>query len=259
MLSSKTPKEEFLQKFKNFFRKHRGEYKERDYTFKPITNDDSDLITKIYSDVRTRAYGFGREVSMDYVKTFFTNPTIASSEKQNHFLVYKGKDFVGRTLFRMNDEADVHWGVAITPDYQGRGVGAEVGNIMMKLAFTEFDFDVVHATALSYNHNSQRLMYKMGMIPGGVVPKTIPNAYDTYSVSFFINKDIFSEGSGMTTMKTHPWARSLKEVIMTDYKSSLSFSKEEFITSPEMKRMKLYAELELGKKEKFDKELRLFK
>ena len=49
MLEIKDKKQIFLKKIQEFFKKYNDEYKKDGYTFRPITNDDSDLIEEIYT------------------------------------------------------------------------------------------------------------------------------------------------------------------------------------------------------------------
>ena len=208
-----------------------------------ITHKDSDLIRVIYSDLQTRAFGFGRKVDLEYAVNFFT----PVDSNPNHYLFFKDNLFIGRAVLKLpNEGTTALFGIAVNPQIQGKGHGTNIANYILKKAFDNPSIDQVSGTTLKFNIPSQKLMQKLGMNPNGIQEKKLEHQdYDTYSLVFSISKETFLQKSSVPG-KTHPDSIPFDDLIYEDYQSTYSEEKYPNQALIISKRKDLYIKLQLS-------------
>lgn len=212
------------------------------YSIRCMTKKDENLMQIIYSDLKTRVFGFGREVTLEHAIKFFTPEDI----NHNHFLFFQNNNFIGRAvLYPTSDGTAASFGIAVNPAYQGHGHGYQIGQFILNKAFNNPSVQKLSGTALRFNIPSQKLMQKLGMNPNGIHPKKeLFQDYDTHSLAFSIDRDSYLKGNEQKGAK-HPDSISLEDLVFRDAQSIRASDKDSLINVMKFKRKELFIKLEL--------------
>lgn len=91
---------------------------------------------------------------------------------------------VGRGGIRkvtVNDRQEVELGYVLMPDFWGQGIAVEIGKKAVAIAFNQFNYPSVVCYTLVDNHQSQRVMQKIGFIfEANIVRANLPHVLYRY-------------------------------------------------------------------------------
>ena len=135
-----------------------------------ISKNDAPFIFELVNSPSWIKYIGDRNIkTVDDAENYIEN-THLKSYKTNGFGFYKvllkaedDKAIGTCGLAKRSELEDIDMGFGFLPDYEGKGYGLECSLAIMELAKSQFHIKKLTAITLPTNHNSVRLLEKLGM------------------------------------------------------------------------------------------------
>ncbi len=149
--------------------------------------DDVEFITRIKSNPDFWPYEDDIETNKEKVRKTVIDRINSSWYKQYIInLNNDNKTPIGEFHIHLYVEERKSWeiGYCIFPEYQRQGYCFEAGNIILRLAFEDFEAHRVVAMCNAHNEASYRVMEKLGMSREGIFRQELPRG-DKWNDQYF--------------------------------------------------------------------------
>lgn len=197
-------------------------------------------LREIYQDKFTTCYSL-EEWAPDVNRAISFFCSMKDERHKTHFLIFdETNTLIGRCTLRIPaGKEKISFGIALVASQQNRKYGKAVLETLMKFCFETLQLEQsIFASTMSHNTPSQKLMSSIGMQPHGDITKEIDDALDTVWLEYEMSPSIWRNREHLERCE-HPSKRTLRQVILEDYKSSYKEDKRPY-SSAEFSRVKFF-------------------